>query len=71
MLVDIVNRYIRNKSYTVKKRRIKLFKKEVVIKTIIVCNTYDKIVFIDSDIRNISSKRKKYFFEYNIKLKNK
>ncbi len=46
-LIIIINKHAKNKSYAIKKRRFKSFKKNVFIKVIIICDVYDKIMFIN------------------------
>jgi len=70
LLVVVVNKHAKNESYTIKKRRFKLSRKDVLIKAAIVCDAHDKIVFADYDYRATSSRRKKCSFRCNAKLKN-
>lgn len=69
-LVVTINKYTKNESYAIKKRRFKLCKKDVFIKVAIVCDAHNKTKFTKQDYCLIFDKRKKCSFRYNIKLEN-
>ena len=52
-LIVVVNKYAKNQDYALKKRRIKSFKKDIIIKTAIVYDAHKKIIFTSGTHRNI------------------
>ncbi len=69
-LIKIINKYTKIKDYIVVKDCFKQFKKNILIKIFVKCNTYNKTKFVDNRYCIIFSRKKNCNFLVIAKLKN-
>ncbi len=69
-LIKVINKHAETKNYAVVKDRSKQFKKNVLIKTFVRCDIYDKTKFVDNRRRITFSRKKNCDFTVIAKLEN-